>query len=704
MFAFRRYVYVSLFVVLPSLLTAMGHAQDRLKNYPGYDRYSKMRPLIATSVKRGITTVSWRNEGKAAEYEFGGKLYLFDFLTGTTKVLGGGGQDRQSQLASEEYQSGPNPLQARGRQVETAKSPDGLFTANFKERNIFVKEVGASEVQITKDGSDKDRIKYGTASWVYGEELGQRSAMWWSQDSKKLAYYRFDESKVPDYFLQMKQTQLYSDAAVEAYPKVGKPNPVVDLYVYDVKTKQSTRIDVRDGKPFDNNSIGHYVYGIRWTPDGNELMFYRTNRKQNIVEVVAANPDSGICRVIIHEEWLTGWVDNLPAIRFLEDGKRFIFNSERNGFHNLYLYDMSGKLLNPITQNNFEVASIVRVDEPRGLLYYMGRDGDNHMKLQLHRAALDGSSDMRLTDPAYSHSVSLAPDGLHFSDVIQTHDVPPTTRLVDAAGKVVAIIATSDISAFDKLGLQKVEVFSYQSADGKETCYGMLQKPSNFDPNKRYPILVTVYGGPKTSSVRESFVTPSALTELGFLVASFDGRNSDGRGKKLLDQLYKHLGGPEIDDQAQGVRELAKRTYVDPKHVGIFGTSYGGYASAMCLLRYPDVFAAASASSPVTSWIHYDSIYTERYNWLPTENSTGYEFGSAMTYARDLKGRLLIYYGTVDDNVHPNNSMQLIAALQRAGKSFEVQVGPDQGHSGVNQDRMLEFFIENLVLPSNVSR
>ncbi len=704
MFPVSRCASISIAMSLASLFATKASAQDRLKTYPGYERYMKLRPLIATSIKRGVATVTWRDDGKLAEYEFGGKRYLFDFLTGATKTLAGGLQEESGLTSTEDKENGPNPFQARGRQSITETSANGLMTATYKDRNIILKEIGAPTVQITTDGSEKDRIKNGTASWVYGEELAQRSAMWWSPDSKKLAYYRFDESKVPDYFLQMKQTQLYSDGAIEAYPKVGKPNPVVDLLVYDVKTKKTTRIDVRDGKPSDTTSIGHYVYGIRWTPEGKELMFYRANRKQNIVEIVAADPESGSCRVVVHEEWPASWVENSPSIRFFEDGKRFILTSERNGYHNYYLYDISGKLINPITKNNFEVASIIRIDESKGLLYYMGRDGDNHMKLQLHRVSLDGTNDIRLTDPAYSHIVNIAPDGLHFSDVAQTHDIPQSTRLVDASGKVITIIATSDLSTFDKLGFQKAEVFSYQSVDGKETCYGVLNKPSNFDPTKKYPVIVTVYGGPRTSSVRESFVTPNALTELGFLVASFDGRNSDGRGKKFSDQLYMHLGGPEIDDQAQGVKELAKRPYVDAKHVGIAGTSYGGYASAMCLLRYPDVFSAACASSPVTSWIHYDTIYTERYMWIPAENTVGYEFGSAMTYARDLKGRLMIYYGTADDNVHPNNSMQLIFALQRAGKNFEVQLGPDQGHSSINQDRMLEFFIENLVVPTPSQR
>jgi dipeptidyl-peptidase-4 len=226
-----------------------------------------------------------------------------------------------------------------------------------------------------------------------------------------------------------------------------------------------------------------------------------------------------------------------------------------------------------------------------------------------------------------------------------------------------------------------------------------VQFPSHFDASRKYPVLVQVYGGPASASntARETFVLPSALTEYGFLVVNLDSRSAPGRGRRTLDQVYLKLGQAEIDDMAAGVRALASRSYVDPARVGMFGTSYGGYSAVMSILRHPDVYAAASASSPVTAWQHYDSIYTERYMWIPQENKAGYDAGSAMTYAQALKGRLMLYYGTADNNVHPSNMMQLIAALQRAGKSFDVQVGPDRGHSGINTDRMMEFFLEALM-------
>jgi dipeptidyl-peptidase-4 len=523
--------------------------------------------------------------------------------------------------------------------------------------------------------------------------------MWWSPDGKKLAYYRFDESQVPDYFLQLRQTVVQSKMDIEAYPKAGAPNPIVELFIYDLHTKKTLQVDVRDGKPFDNAVVGHYVYHVSWSPDGKELLFNRTNRRQNVMEFTACDPETGKCRVIVHDEWLPSWVANSPPMQYLKDNKRFIWTSERNGWKNFYLYDLSGQQLATLTNHTtFEVANIVRVDEEAGRIWYMARDGDNPMKLQLHCVGLDGQGDRRLTDPAFLHTISLAPDGKHFIDVIQTHDTPPVTRLVDAEGTVLAELAKSDAGKFDQLGLKRVELLTFKAADGVTDLYGLLHKPSHFDPEKKYPLLVTVYAGPNTNAARETFMLPNALTEYGFLVASFDSRSAGGRGKRFLDAIYQKLGVTEIDDQAAGVKSLWDRPYVDKSRVGIFGTSYGGYASALCLLRYPDVFQAASASSPVTDYRHYDSIYTERYMWIPQENKAGYDAGSAMTYADKLKGRLMLYYGTADNNVHPSNTMQLVRALQRAGKSFEVQVGPDQGHSGIPQPRMMEFFIENLVM------
>jgi dipeptidyl-peptidase-4 len=349
-----------------------------------------------------------------------------------------------------------------------------------------------------------------------------------------------------------------------------------------------------------------------------------------------------------------------------------------------------------LTQNTFEAGEIARLDERHQRLYYTARSGDNPMKLQLHCAALDGGSGRRLTDPGFHHSVDVSPNGDYFIDTFQTHDTPPVTCLRNGDGELIIELARSDTNKFAKLGLKKVELFEFKAADEQTELYGMLHFPSNFSPHKKYPLLITVYAGPATSGASETFTLPNAITELGFLVAALDSRSANGRGKKFLDVIYQNLGKVEIDDQAAGVKALAARRYVNPKQVGIFGTSYGGTASLLCLMRYPDVFQAACSCSPVTDFRNYDTIYTERYFGLPQEHPIAYDQVCAMNYVNQLKGRLMLYYGTADDNVHPSNTLQLVKALQHAGKSFELQVGPDAGHSSVNRDRMMEFFIEAL--------
>jgi dipeptidyl-peptidase-4 len=697
-------VLISIGLVLLGGSLLMIQAQDRLKTMPGYDRYTKMNPQIRGSVKQGTLMVTWADDSKTFDYQLNGKKYTYNVKklkaveTGVAEAGPGGrfgGPGGRQSRPPMSFSERPD----RGRQYTKAMSPDSSLLAFHKDRNLYIsKPDGTGAIAITKDGNAQDRIKYATASWVYGEELYQVTAMWWSPDGKKLAFYRFDESKVLDYYLQYNQLNLQDSVEIEPYTKVGANNPVVDILIYDVASKKITKMDVRDGKPFDNHIIGHYIYGISWTTDGSELLFHRTNRKQNIMELCAANPNNGKCRVVVHEEWLPSYTDNTPLMRYLKDNNRFIWVSERNGYKNFYLYELSGKLLATLTSHPFEVDNIVKVDEVAGYIWYMARSGDNHMKLQLHRVGLDGKGDIRLTDPSLNHRVVLAPNGKYFIDIAQTHDLPPFTQLVDIKGKVLAKLAESDLTKFNELGLKKVELFTYKSADGVTELHGMLHFPSDFDPGKKYPVLIAIYGGPETNSASENFSTPNSVTEYGFLVASFDARNAAGRGKKFMDPFYGHMCVVEMDDFAAGMKSLWNRPYVDKARVGIYGTSYGGTTSAACILRHPDVFTAASAMSAVTDQRNYDNIYTERYMGLVEENLAGYEATRLGNYAKNLKGRLMIYYGTSDNNVHPANSLQLIADLQKAGKSFEVQVGPDKGHTALSFDRMMEFFIENLIL------
>jgi len=692
-------IKIALFLILTLLLTVVrseSFAQQWIKNMPGYEQYMDVAPKIRSSVKSGRISVDWAEDGKSFEYSFLGKKYKYVLKNKKATEIGEADPPENMYARYRRMHTG---RPQRGRQYASETSPDEKLKAVYRNGNVYITDAdGKNEIAVTTEGSIEKNFTFGTATWVYGEELDQLHAMWWSPDSKKLAFYHFDMSKVRNYYLQYEQTEIYDSMNIEAYTKVGAVNPVVDLFIYDLASKKTIKADVRDGQPFSDNVVGHYVYKIEWAPDGTELLFHRTNRKQDIMEWTAANAKTGKCRVVVREEWPASFTQNTPFMQYLEDKKRFIWESERNGFKNYYLYDLKEGLINPVTSHQFEVSGVVKLDEKKNQLFYMARSGDNHMKLQLHRCKLDGTGDVRLTDPAYNHTVSISPDGKHFVDVAQTHNIPPFSQLMNSKGKVVAKLAESDLSKFEELGLRKVEIFTFTSADGETELHGMLHYPSNFDPNKKYPLLLSNYGGPGTNAVRENFTTPNSLTEYGFLVANIDGRNAGWKGKKMLDKLYGNLSVVEQDDFAEGIKALYDRPYFDKDRVGVFGTSYGGTTAAACILRHPDVFHAAVANSGVMDWRNYDNIYTERYMNLLENNPEGYEAANLRNYAENLEGKLMIYYGTNDNNVHPSNSLQLIQALQKANKSFEVQVGPDRGHTAVNRERMMEFFIQNLVL------
>jgi len=573
---------------------------------------------------------------------------------------------------------------------------DGKTAAVYRDGNVYLVEASGIETAVTSDGDLAKRIKYGTGSWVYGEELGQREAMGFSPDGKWLWYYRFDEGQVQDFYTLLRQRTPQVVLATEAYPKPGTPNPQVELYAYNVQTRQSTKIQVRPAA-FDDG-IGHYVHAVFWSPDSRELHFYRSNRLQNVREWCAANPATGTIRTIDVETYPNGWVE--PGGLRNRVGELYLIRTENSGWSNLAWVDPSDGKRTTITSHKFDVLTVVRVDEANRKIYYSAFSGPHPYRLQLHSVNFDGSGDRRLTDPDLNHSVEVSPNGKGFVDTGDSSHVPPEVRILNSEGKVTAIIKKSDISEFQQAGHHARELVSFPSLDGTTKLYAHIAKPNGFDPSKKYPVIIQVYGGPQSpgGAPRDSWAISDDITNYGFLVVDIYGRGGGGRGQAFRQAVYKKLGIIEIDDQAAGAKYLTSLPYVDASKIGIEGTSYGGYASLMCLVRYPDLFAAACSSSIVSDWRNYDTTYTERYMGLLPDNAAAYDAGSTMTYAKNLKGELMIYYGTADDNTHPVNTMQMIAALQAAGKSFEVQVGPDAGHSGINNARMMEFFIERMVM------
>jgi dipeptidyl-peptidase-4 len=563
--------------------------------------------------------------------------------------------------------------------VTEEPSPDGTLTAVHRDYNVWLRSESGQEIPVTADGTEANR--FGTASWVYGEELDQSTAMWWSPDGAYLAFYEFDVSNTRDYYLLDGFSELRTGIMRERYPKAGDPNPIAGLRILDVEGGGIVTVEVGEDPE-------QYVYAVRWTPDSSELLFNRTNRHQNVLEVMAADPDTGATRVVVEERQET-WQRNRPELRFLEDGRRFIWETEKSGWKRYELRDLDGTLINPLTGTTAPTGaapteSIVKVDEDAGVLWFTMRNSETPTNDQLHRVNLDGTDERRITSVDLNHgSFQIAPDGRTVAAMRQAVDHAPETALYDEDGREIAVLATGDVSGLEQGGFHGGELLRFTAADGTTPLQAVLHLPAGADLESvaKYPLVVDVYGGPESRGPSNTWSPANALCELGFAVAKIENRGTIGRGKAFEGATYLNLGGPDLDDQVAGVKAiLAAHPEIDPARVGITGHSYGGYLAALALVRHPDVFAAGVAGAPVTDWRNYDTIYTERYMRTPKENREGYDAGSAVRLAENLEGDLLLLHGMRDDNVHPSNTFQMAAKLQDRDIPFEMIMFPTATH------------------------
>ncbi len=680
---------VAIVVVAVTTICASARGQDRLRTLPGYDRVQKISAELGSLVRGGdVGALHWHIDRGYLDFTSKGEHLRFDFKT---KSIAPAPTETEEDAASPRNAQRPwRPPPRRGQQRDMEPSPDGAWVASSKGWNVHLESPdGEKHIDVTTHGTRK--LRYGTASWVYGEELDQDDAMWWSPDSTMLAFYEFDERAVKDFYLLGSLTELRPELLLEGYPKPGEPNPIAHLMVYHLADGTTTTIDV-------GADTEQYIYNVQWTKAGDELLYFRTNRRQNELELIAADPHTGRTR-LVHREVQDTWQENRPTMQFLADGRRFIWETERNMVSQFELRSLDGSLIATLTPPEFDAVAIEKVDEEAGALYYMARSDEHPLNVHLHRVNLDGTGEKRLTQEPMRHRVQLSPDHTHFVTTYQSATSPPASALYTIEGERLATLAEADISRMESLGLEMPELFSFTAADGETELFGVLFKPSDFDPAKKYPLIVDVYGGPFFQTLRNTFRPVEPMCELGCLIAVLENRGTTGRGKKFESATYLKLGTEDIADQAAGVRALRERPYVDGNRVGIFGHSYGGYMSAMAVLRYPDVFHVAVAGAPVTDWRNYDTIYTERYMRTPQENAEGYDAGSCMTYVNQFRGRLLIMHGMADDNVHPTNAWQLIDAMQRAGKHIDMVFYPSRGHGLARGSEAVkwEYLYDNLI-------
>ena len=655
-------------VALLACVTASAAADwipfDRL---PNADKVQKARQQWSNP--RGATPEEIRWTATTAYMLRDGAWSAIDRATGTRETI------RATDVPEAAVRGGRSaasdgPGVARGRQRTSEPSPDGERVAIHEGGHVFITR-GEKRDRITPDAAPG--VKFGVASWVYGEELDQKSAMWWHPQSSSLAYYSFDESKVPEYLLNTELTKQRPGLDRERYPKPGDPNPVAGLSIYSIVTGRTTQVKVGDAD--------QYVYGVQWTPDGKELLFHRLNRLQNRLELCLADPATGEVRVVLVEEQRC-YQNHLPKLRFLSKQPRgFLWESERTGFAHFELRSLDGGEPVVLTKGGFAMREIHWIDEDAGTLWCIGYSGPVAINPHLWRVALDGSGGNEVTTSDMHWSAfSVAPDGGHVIAVEQSIDRAPRTVLLAKDGTRVAVVAERKGDAIEDKGWPRPELLQLKAADGSTTLYGTLHKPKDWKEGTRLPAVVQVYGGPFFRTVENTYDPVEPLCEFGVLVVKVDNRGTPGRGKAFEDATYMNLGIADMDDQAVAIRQLVERGLVDPARVGITGFSYGGTMSALALLRYPDDFAVAVAGGAVTDWNNYDSIYTERYMRTPAENPKGYEQSSCVRLAGNLKGRLLIVHGMVDDNVHPSNAWQLADALQSKGKPFDMMLFPNSGH------------------------
>ena len=581
-------------------------------------------------------------------------------------------------------------------------SPDGAKVAFVRDNNLFYVSLSDMQLkQLTSDGKF-NHIIHGSADWVYEEEFAFAQAFSWSPDSKKIAYYTFDEGDVKEYNMQL-WGGLYPEDYRFKYPKAGEKNSEIKISVYHLEGNETVGMDIGSEKDI-------YIPRIYWTSNPDLLSIIRMNRLQNKLEILHGQVATGETEAILTEESNT-YVDlnYNDDLRYLSDGETFIRTSEQDGYKHLYHHNMDGSLIRQVTEGDWEVSSLIGIDEQKKLVYYLSTE-DSPLERQLYVINLKGRGKKKLSEQEGTHAVNMNPDFTYYINSHSSAETPLKVSLHSApSGDLVKMLEENQALAnrLEKYDYVSKEFFDFTIDDGTK-LFGYMIKPADFDAEKEYPVLMYVYGGPGSQQVTNSWGGSreawfNYLAQQGYIVACIDNRGTGGRGRDFKHITYAQLGKYEVEDQIAGAQYLGNLNYVDESRIGIWGWSYGGYMSSLALMMGPDVFKAAIAVAPVTNWRFYDSIYTERYLKTPQENPEGYDAFSPVTHVDKLEGNLLLIHGTGDDNVHFQNSVALENALIAAGKQFESFYYPNRNHGiyGGNTSMhlytmMSEFLMENL--------
>jgi len=560
---------------------------------------------------------------------------------------------------------------------EPTFSPDGNQIAYAKDNNLFVYNLQSKTTkQITTDGK-KNAIINGITDWVYEEEFAFVRAFDWNASSDKIAFIRFDETEVPEFSMDLYNQGLYPTQQVFKYPKAGEKNALVSLHIYDLKENSTKQINLGNYNDF-------YIPRIKWTNETNILSAQVINRHQNNLDLLFVDGTSGTAKVVLNEKD-KAYVDITDNLTFLKDNS-FIWTSEKDGFNHIYHYDKAGKLKNQITKGNWEVTSYYGLDEKSGTILYQSVENGS-INRDIYAIKLNGTGKKRLSTKTGTNSATFSPNFEYYINTFSSAKSPAEYSLNNAkTGKEVQSIKKNDalLSKLAKYNLPSKEFFELTTEKGHKLNAWMI-KPKDFDPNKKYPVLMFQYSGPGSQEVANNWIDTNdlwymMLSQQGYIIACVDGRGTGFKGSDFKKVTYKDLGNLEVVDQIDAAKVIGKYNYVDNSRIGIWGWSYGGFMSSNCILKGNDVFKMAIAVAPVTNWRFYDSVYTERFLQTPAENASGYDENSPINHVSKLKGKYLLIHGTADDNVHVQNTMLMVEALVQANKQFDWAIYPDKNH------------------------
>ena len=644
-----------------------------------------------TAALSGILEYTFAPSGDAVLFPLSGKLYYYPLAK------------LKAKKPAVEF------IDTHGFATDATVSPAGGHVAYVRDQNLYSYDLAAKqEKALTSDGGGV--IKNGMAEFVAQEEMDRSTGYWWAPDGKHIAFARVDESPI-------KVTERFEIAAdnvttfSQRYPTTGGPNVLVRLGVIDINTGAVTWVDLGEDQDI-------YLARVNWLPDGKTLSVQRESRNQRKLDLLFADIDTGKTRVVITETSNT-WIDLNDELTFLKKSREFIWASSRDGYTHLYLYDYDGHLIRQLTAgpwvvDNFRKRAIMGVDEKSRTVYFTATE-KSPTERHLYSTSLDSSDPHnvhRITQPEGVHGIAMSPDARFYIDTFTSSTQPSQVSLRAIDGSLTAWLLENRLDAQHPdapyLADNSVPEFGTLTAVDGQTLYYRLFKPVHFDPAKRYPAIVDVYGGPGVQRVNHDWQGSSftqILTRAGFVVFTLDNRGSAHRGTAFQAPIHDKLGEVEVADQVQGARWLGSQNFVDPARMGVWGWSYGGYMTLNLMFKAPELFRAGVAGAPVTDWTLYDTHYTERYLDRPQDNAAGYAASAALPYAKDLKGNLLVMHGMADDNVLFLNSTKLFRKLQDLSKPFDVMVYPGGKHGLMRQNdgrhgfKMIKRFFDEILKP-----